>query len=487
MPTVLVIDDSPTIHQVVRRATRIVRDWRFLTALDGVTGLQMLREHLHQIDAILLDVIMPDIDGRWVCARIRQLCPTMPIVPFTAEPDTVPVLLEEFDCAPALIKPVSITAMVAALQEAINHRTSYESTQASALRTFVQNQAAEIERRALSNRGGTRISDPGTTIERQLIPGVQLDDLNLNQVRDHIATAIELRGYDGPTDPLEYLRRYGCVVESELEVFVPTLIGVLAFTAEPDRWLGAAGIDIASFKGRRPNSGDISFHKEVRGNIFQQIDRAVDLLWAITEHGYRIDVAQRVEEHAFPIAVIREATINALCHRHWGYAGSLVRIQKFRDRIEWISPGGLPLGVTIENLRTAQVSRNRDLAQILYHGGYVERFGMGIDTVLDTLAALGSEPPAFHDDGHFFTLCVWSKVINNVPESLSTAMSERYAAIMKLVRQRGSVTLSDIEAILQGVTRRTIQRSLQELVDQGQLRAVGATSKRSYQLGSVEE
>jgi ATP-dependent DNA helicase RecG len=153
---------------------------------------------------------------------------------------------------------------------------------------------------------------------------------------------------------------------------------VLAFTAEPDRWLGAAGIDIAAFKGRRPNSGDISFHKEVRGNIFQQIDRAVDLLWAITEHGYRIDVAQRVEEHAYPIAIIREATINALYHRHWGYAGSLVRIQKFRDRIECISPGGLPLGVTIANLRTAQVSRNHDLAQILYHGVMSSGSGWGL-------------------------------------------------------------------------------------------------------------
>jgi len=395
MPTVLVIDDSPTIHQVVRRATRIVRDWRFLTALDGVTGLQMLREHLHQIDAILLDVIMPDIDGRWVCAHVRQLYPTMPIVPFTAEPDTVPVLLEEFGCAPPLIKPVAITAMVAALQEAIVHRPTYESTQASALRRFVQDQATEIERKALSNSRRTGISDPGATIERQPIPAVHLDDLNLNQLRDHIATAIELRGYDGPTDPLEYLRRYGCVVESELEVLVPTLVGVLAFTAEPDRWLGAAGIDIASFKGRRPNSGDITFHKEVRGNIFQQIDRAVDLLWAITEHGYRIDVAQRVEQHAYPMAVIREATINALCHRHWGYTGSLVRIQKFRDRIEWVSPGGLPLGVTIENLRTAQVSRNRDLAQILYHSGYVERFGMGLIRFLTRWLRLAVSRPHF--------------------------------------------------------------------------------------------
>jgi two-component system, OmpR family, response regulator ResD len=116
MPTILVIDDSPIIYQLMRRTTRAAHGWQFLLAADGSTGLQMLREHLHQIDAILLDVIMPDMDGWWVCARIRQLCPTLPIIPFTAEPDSVPMLVEEFGCAPPLIKPVSIERILAALQ-----------------------------------------------------------------------------------------------------------------------------------------------------------------------------------------------------------------------------------------------------------------------------------------------------------------------------------------------------------------------------------
>ncbi len=112
---------------------------------------------------------------------------------------------------------------------------------------------------------------------------------------------------------------------------------------------------------------------------------------------------------------------------------------------------------------------------------------MGIDTVLDTLAAAGSAPPTFHDDGHFFTLCVSGKVINSERTAALAAISERNATILKLVRQRGTVTLSEIEATLHGVTRRTIQRSLQELVEQGQLRATGATSKRAYQLGPIAE
>src|SRR5215216_3108986 len=155
MPTILVIDDSPIIHQLMRRATRAAHGWQFLLAADGAAGLQMLREHLHQIDAILLDVIMPDMDGRWVCARIRQLCLTLPIIPFTAEPDSVPVLVEEFGCAPPLIKPVSIERTMAALQDAITNQGRYQPAEASALRSFVQSQAAEIERRARITIGGT--------------------------------------------------------------------------------------------------------------------------------------------------------------------------------------------------------------------------------------------------------------------------------------------------------------------------------------------
>ena len=54
--------------------------------------------------------------------------------------------------------------------------------------------------------------------ERQTIPTALLSDINLNLVREHIDTAIKQRGYDGPTEPEEYLiERFGiCYVRPGL-------------------------------------------------------------------------------------------------------------------------------------------------------------------------------------------------------------------------------------------------------------------------------
>jgi len=50
--------------------------------------------------------------------------------------------------------------------------------------------------------------------ERQTIPTALLSDINLNLVREHIDTAIKQRGYDGPTEPEEYLIEHGCLLRA---------------------------------------------------------------------------------------------------------------------------------------------------------------------------------------------------------------------------------------------------------------------------------
>ena len=471
MPTILVVDDDPKIHHLMQRIAQDMQDWVFLAAETGRTGVQAIERHPAGIDAVLLDIALPEVDGTWVCSRIRSLCPQLPIIPFTALRDMVPLLEQQFSCAPALIKPVPIKEIVWALQNAMS-----------------ASEGARIEERSRTDLW-ERVALPGSErTERRVVAGARLDDLNINCVRDHIANAIKLRGYDGSTNPLEYLLRHGGVVESAAGSFVPALVGVLAFATEPERFIDAAGVDIAQFSGPHPHSTALVFSKQVRGSILQQIDRTVETLWARSAHRYHLLGTERVEEHAYPLVVLRELTVNALCHRDWSYSGSVVRIQMFPTHIEWITPGGLPSGVTINNLRTAQVSRNPALAQILYHKGKVEKFGMGIDIVLDTLNDSGCEPPSFQDDGYFFTFRVWSNP--RCVESLSDPaglFNQRQSLILRLVQQSGSVTLRELEAALPGVTRRTIQRDLQELVNRSLLIGTGAANNRSYRLGLLPD
>lgn len=325
------------------------------------------------------------------------------------------------------------------------------------------------------------MSDANQHAERQAVPGATVDDLSLNLVRAHIQTAIERRGYDGPTETGAYLLQHAAIIQTDPGGLTPTLAGMLVFTREPDRWITASGVDIAQFQGAQPHSTDIIFSKQMRGNLDAIIDRTVELLWARSEHRYRLEGTERIEEHAYPLVVLRELTVNALVHRDWSQLGSRVRIQMFPDRIEWLSPGGLPYGVTVETLREEQVSRNPALAQILYQSGKVETFGMGIDTVEDTLREWGCRPLEVHDNGRRVLFRVYGKVLAKPEDPAARpAVGDRTSHILTLIDQRGSLNISELEALL-NVSRRTLQYDLRRLVEQQILEVSGATNNRRYQ------
>lgn len=315
--------------------------------------------------------------------------------------------------------------------------------------------------------------------ERRIVPDAGLDDLDLNLVRRHIRTAMERRGYEGTTEPLEYLQRHHCLVAHEATLR-PTIVGMLTFAAEPDRWLDTAGTDIAQFSGAAAHSTALLFSRQIRGPIVDVINRTVDLLWARTDHRIRHEGAERIEESAYNMTVLRELTVNALCHRDWGLAGSIARIEIHPNFIRWITPGGLPVGVTVENIRVAQVSRNPALAQMLYHGGLVEKFGLGVDTVLDILASWGCDPPIYHDDTNFFTFHVWGRPLGalhqlEVPLELTT----RQERLLALVRAHRALTSTEIAKVI-GEARRNVQRDLQVLLRYGLVRMEGSTSRARY-------
>jgi len=78
--------------------------------------------------------------------------------------------------------------------------------------------------------------------------------------------------------------------------------------------------------------------------------------------------------------VVREAILNAVCHRDYRLAGSIF-VRQFPSRIEIVSPGGFPEGITIENLLYQQSPRNRRIAEALARCGLVERSGQGFDKI----------------------------------------------------------------------------------------------------------
>ena len=108
-----------------------------------------------------------------------------------------------------------------------------------------------------------------------------------------------------------------------------------------------------------------------------------------------IQGAERKNIEKIPEAAFREAIANALIHRVWDVE-SQIRVLMFDDRIEIISPGGLPSGITEEEYLSGKISvlRNRSLANVFYRLGFVEIFGTGI-TRIKQLYEAGLRKPDF--------------------------------------------------------------------------------------------
>ena len=90
----------------------------------------------------------------------------------------------------------------------------------------------------------------------------------------------------------------------------------------------------------------------------------------------------RYEIPTFDEMVIREATLNAVCHRDYRLGGS-VFIRQYPKRLEVVSPGGFPAGVTPENILDQQNPRNRRLAEAFAKCGLVERSGQGMNLIFE--------------------------------------------------------------------------------------------------------
>ncbi|HVK74343.1 MAG TPA: RNA-binding domain-containing protein [Kofleriaceae bacterium] len=118
-------------------------------------------------------------------------------------------------------------------------------------------------------------------------------------------------------------------------------------------------------------------------------------LWlAIEQHNtiYQlIDGFFRRDIPSFNTLAVREAVLNAVCHRDYRLQGSIF-IRQSPRRLQVSSPGGFPPGITVDNILFRQAPRNRRLAEAFGRCGLVERSGQGADLLFATAVREGKQP-----------------------------------------------------------------------------------------------
>jgi ATP-dependent DNA helicase RecG len=112
----------------------------------------------------------------------------------------------------------------------------------------------------------------------------------------------------------------------------------------------------------------------------------------------------------FNESAVREAILNAISHRDYRMGGS-VFIRQFPRRLEIVSPGGFPPGITPENILWEQAPRNRRIAETLARCGLVERSGQGMNRIYEVCIRESKPKPDFtHTDAYHVWLTLHGEV-----------------------------------------------------------------------------
>jgi ATP-dependent DNA helicase RecG len=154
---------------------------------------------------------------------------------------------------------------------------------------------------------------------------------------------------------------------------------------------------LARFRGTDKN--EFLDQRQLHGHAFDLLSEAMQFLTRHLPVAGRIEpgVFERVDEPLFPPVALREALVNAFCHRDYAQAGGAVSVAMYDDRLEIWSSGELPLGMKVEDLKRVHLSRPRNplIAEVFYRRGLVERWGRGTQKIVELCLRAGHPEPEF--------------------------------------------------------------------------------------------
>lgn len=125
---------------------------------------------------------------------------------------------------------------------------------------------------------------------------------------------------------------------------------------------------------------------DLSGSILEQIDTILKTteIYNKTKATFP-NQTYRLEVRDYPTQALREAILNAFCHRDYSLINSDITISFFDDRVEVYSPGGLVENLTLEQIKNGVNNRrNKGIAQILHLLQFVEEQGRGVELIFDS-------------------------------------------------------------------------------------------------------
>lgn len=172
-------------------------------------------------------------------------------------------------------------------------------------------------------------------------------------------------------------------------------------------------------------SGPANQREEFKSGFFTCYDRVWKLVNLRNDKQHYQEGFFVFDIATFNERVVRETILNAVSHRNYQFGGSIF-VRQFRDRLVVESPGGLPFGITLDNILYRQLPRNRRIAEILSLCGMVERSGQGMNLMFELSVQEAKPLPDFAGtDDYFVSVTLNGLIIDKAMLSLINRISQK--------------------------------------------------------------
>ena len=202
--------------------------------------------------------------------------------------------------------------------------------------------------------------------------------------------------------------------------------------------------------------------KVFQGTIIDQVREVLDFIQRHISVGARITGRpEREEVWEYPKESLREAIVNAVCHRDYEDPGN-VQVRIFDDRLEVWSPGVLPPGVTIESLQREHESKPRNglIADCFYLIKYIEQWGTGTNRILSLCREAGLRTPQFAQKSGSFVITFWRTKSRRKTAGTIIRLNQTQTLILKYIRGHRGASTSELEKHL-SISGRAVRKNLE--------------------------
>jgi len=287
------------------------------------------------------------------------------------------------------------------------HALWHSNTNRYLMRVGTQSREASQEElaRLFQQRGSIRA-------ELRPVSGATLANLDRRRLRNYFG---DIRQQGVPVDEDEEAWQSLLINTEIMTEEGVTVGGMLLFGKMPNRFLPHAGIDAVAYPGteqdydaqeRTALRGPMTPLLSEGGDIVENglVEQALDFVQRNTRVAVEAEGGRRVERPVYPDDALREGIVNALIHRDYLLTSTDIELAIYSDRLEIISPGRLPNGITPERMRAGtRAARNQILKDVMRDYRYLEHMGMGIPRkiVRGMREHNGTEPDLIEQDERF--------------------------------------------------------------------------------------